>query len=65
MPACYRSLLATVLLLTAMLPAAAQDVALPREPQIGPRPWLIRANKKERTSKTPRTPSTRTTKESA
>lgn len=41
MPACYRSLLPALLFLTAMLPAAAQDVALPREPQIGPRPFYL------------------------
>jgi glycerophosphoryl diester phosphodiesterase len=41
MPACYRPLLATALFLTAVLPAVAQDVALPREPQIGQRPFYL------------------------
>ena len=36
MPA--RSVLAALLFLVTTLPAAAQDVVLPREPQIGPRP---------------------------
>src|SRR5690242_18591262 len=35
-----RSVLLASLLLTS-LPAAAQDVSLPREPQIGPRPFYL------------------------
>src|SRR5262245_2186371 len=38
----YRTvLLSPLLLLSGMLPAAAQDAALPREPQIGPRPFYL------------------------
>ena len=41
MPARHRSVLTALLSLATMLPAAAQDVALPREPQIGPRPFYL------------------------
>jgi glycerophosphoryl diester phosphodiesterase len=41
MLACHRSLLTALLSLTAILPAAAQDAALPREAQIGPRPFYL------------------------
>ena len=41
MPARHRSVLTALLLLATMLPAAAQDVTLPREPQIGPRPFYL------------------------
>ena len=41
MPVRHRSVLAALLSLATMLPAAAQDVALPREPQIGPRPFYL------------------------
>jgi glycerophosphoryl diester phosphodiesterase len=41
MPARHRSVLTALLSLAAMIPAAAQDVALPREPQIGPRPFYM------------------------
>jgi glycerophosphoryl diester phosphodiesterase len=36
-----RPLLAALLLLTAAVPAAAQSVFLPREPQLGPRPYYL------------------------
>ena len=35
------ALLPALLMLTGSLPAAAQDIALPREPQIGPRPFYL------------------------
>jgi glycerophosphoryl diester phosphodiesterase len=35
------TLLAALLVLSGILPAAAQDAALPREPQIGPRPFYL------------------------
>ena len=41
MPVRHRSVLTALLSLATMLPAAAQDVALPREPQIGPRPFYL------------------------
>ena len=42
MPVRHRSaLLAALGLLTATLPAMAQDIAMPREPQIGPRPFYL------------------------
>jgi hypothetical protein len=42
MPTCHRSaLLSSLLLLAAILPAAAQEIALPREAQIGPRPFYL------------------------
>jgi glycerophosphoryl diester phosphodiesterase len=42
MPVRHRSLLIPALwLLTAILPAAAEDIPLPREPQIGPRPFYL------------------------
>ena len=42
MPARHRSALFFAFgLLTATMPAMAQDVALPREPQIGPRPFYL------------------------
>ena len=42
MPARHRSaLLAALCFLTATMPAMAQDIAMPREPQIGPRPFYL------------------------
>src|SRR6478735_3678390 len=41
MPARHRSVLTALLSLATMIPAAAQDVALPGEPQIGPRPFYL------------------------
>jgi glycerophosphoryl diester phosphodiesterase len=42
MPGRHRSaLLSALWLLTAMLPAAAQTIALPREAQVGPRPFYL------------------------
>ena len=42
MPARHRSaLLSALWFLTATLPAMAQDIALPREPQLGPRPFYL------------------------
>ena len=42
MPVRHRSaLLSALCLLTATLPAIAQDIAMPREPQIGPRPFYL------------------------
>src|SRR5689334_17282752 len=42
MPARHRSaLLSALWFLTASLPAMAQDIAMPREPQIGPRPFYL------------------------
>lgn len=42
MPISHRSALPVALaLLAAILPAAAQDVAMPKEPQIGPRPFYL------------------------
>ena len=42
MPARHRSaLLSALCLLTATMPAMAQDIALPREPQVGPRPFYL------------------------
>ena len=42
MPARHRStLLSALCFLTATMPAMAQDIALPREPQIGPRPFYV------------------------
>ena len=35
------ALLSALCLLTATMPAMAQDIALPREPQIGPRPFYL------------------------
>jgi glycerophosphoryl diester phosphodiesterase len=37
----HRPLLAALLSLTTVLPAAAQNVMLPREPQLGPRPFYL------------------------
>jgi glycerophosphoryl diester phosphodiesterase len=41
MPVRHRSVLTALLSLATMFPAAAQDVALPHEPQIGPRPFYL------------------------
>ena len=42
MPARHRSvLLAALCFLTATIPALAQDIAMPREPQVGPRPFYL------------------------
>ncbi len=41
MPTSHRFLLAALFSVTAMLPAAAQDAPLPREAQIGPRPFYL------------------------
>ena len=42
MPARHRSaLMSAIWFLTATIPATAQDIALPREPQIGPRPFYL------------------------
>jgi glycerophosphoryl diester phosphodiesterase len=42
MPVRHRSaLLAALWLLGATMPAIAQDIAMPREPQIGPRPFYL------------------------
>ena len=42
MPGRHRSaLLSALCFLTATMPAMAQDIALPREPQIGPRPFYL------------------------
>src|SRR3954468_10527508 len=42
MPARHRPpVLSTLWFLTATLPAMAQDIALPREPQLGPRPFYL------------------------
>src|SRR5437879_7511352 len=42
MPIRHRSaMLSALWVLTAVLPAAAQDIALPREAQIGPRPFYL------------------------
>lgn len=49
----FRSaLLSALLVLAGLLPAAAQDTALPREPQIGPRPFYLVDKMKEGPLKT-------------
>ena len=42
MPARHRpALLSALCFLTATMPAMAQDIALPREAQVGPRPFYL------------------------